>query len=190
MTQVAEYTADTTTLQSPPVGHRIFYGHSTTGRRCAVSVSTGEIDANVTKEEWGLSEDVNPFQDRKARWQYFEDKFDTSVFPPQLQLLWIRTPQEEPVKISCEADGRIHGHEQLLKQVYAIIRDEARHKHIPPSHLEVLSDWSHEYDEHTGVVIYVEMQGTADERFALWDTIANRLEELEGSLPPNERDFR
>ena len=178
MTQVAEYTADTTTLQSPPVGHEIFSGHSTTGRLVedvspyrktrylyTANVSVGKIDVDVTEEEGG---------------QYFEYKssFDTAVFP-----------QEEPVKISSDANKHIRGHEQLLKKVYAMIREEAHHTSIPLLYIEVLADWSHEYDEHTGVVIYIGIQGTADERFALWDSIAHRLETLEGSLPPNERNF-
>jgi hypothetical protein len=162
-------------------------------------VTVGEIDSKVIEDQLDLCGD-----------------FDTSVFSPQSQQPAIRTislsrpiheadtsghtntdkgstwaimPQKAPRKVSSEADQRIRGHEDLLKKVYAIIQDEARNKSVPISHIDVLSDWSNEFDEHTGVVIYIEIQGTADDRFALWDKIASSLEELEGSLLPDEYDF-
>ncbi len=219
------YTADTTTMPRPLVGHGVFYIQSMQGRlpvTCvsfAVSAITGEIDVNVTEEASDLAGNVVLIQASRAQCQRFETRsgFDTSAFSPQPQQLtkcvtawfgrifdadgagghantdagpiWVITPQETPVKISPEAERRILGREQLLQRAYNIIRDEARNKSMPLSHVEVLSDWSNEYDEHTGVVIYVEMRGTADDRFALWDTLANRLEDLEGSLSPDERDF-
>lgn len=206
MKQAAETcTSDTSTMQSPLVGHRVFYSHNLQEMlpiahgSYSVRVTVGEIDSNVTEEDLDLCGD-----------------FDTSVFSPQSQQpairvtsfsrpiheantsghtninegpMWTITPQEAPIKISSEADRRIRGHEDLLKKVYAIIQDEARNKSVPISHIEVLSDWSNEYDEQTGVVIYIEIQGAVDDRFALWDKIANRLEELEDSLLPDEHDF-
>jgi hypothetical protein len=206
MREAAEtYTSDTSTMQGPQAAHGVFYNYSTQEMLTisrgpyTVSVTVGEIDSNVTEEDLGLS-----------------GNFDTSVFFPQPQQpairvasfsrpiheadtsghtnidegpIWIITPQEAPVKISSEADQRIRGHENLLKKVYAIIQDEAGNKSVPLSHIEVLSDWSNEYDEQTGIVIYIQIQGTADDRFAFWDTIANSLEELEDSLLPDEHDF-
>ena len=206
MREAAEpYTSDTSTMWGLLDIDEVFYSYSTQDIRAipqgsyAMRVTVGEIDSHVTEEDLDLSVD-----------------FDTSAFSPQPQQLeirvssfsrqireagtsgytnidegpiWTITPQEAPVKISSEADQRIRGHENLLKKVYAIIQDEARNKSTPLSHIDVLSDWSNEYDEHTGVVIYIEIQGTADDRFALWDKIADSLEELEGSLLPDEQDF-
>lgn len=49
--------------------------------------------------------------------------------------------------------------------------------------------WSHEYDEHTGIVIDVEIHATADERFLYWDAVCARFNQLEESLSPEEISF-
>ena len=46
-----------------------------------------------------------------------------------------------------------------------------------------------EYEERTGVVIDVEIKATTDERFSYWDAVCERLNELEESVPPEERCF-
>lgn len=103
--------------------------------------------------------------------------------------IWTIIPKKVPVKASAEAVRRIRGREGLLEKLYAIIQDEGHKTNIALLSIEVLPDWSHEYDEQTGIVIHAEMQGSVDDRFTLWDAISNRLESFEHKLSADERAF-
>jgi hypothetical protein len=91
--------------------------------------------------------------------------------------------------IDLEATRRLRGHERIVQKVCSLAKDEARARELALLHIDVRPAWSHEYDERTGVVIDAEIQATADERFSYWDAVCERLNELEDSLPPEERRF-
>jgi hypothetical protein len=91
--------------------------------------------------------------------------------------------------IDLEATRRLRGHERIVKEVCSFAKEEAQTRGLALLHIDVRPAWSHEYDERTGVVIDAEIQATADERFSYWDAVCERLNELEDSLPPEERRF-
>jgi hypothetical protein len=91
--------------------------------------------------------------------------------------------------IDLEATRRLHGYERIVQEVCSLAKDEARARGLALLRIDVRPAWSHEYDERTGVVIDAEIQATADERFSYWDAVCERLNELEDSLPPEERRF-
>ena len=103
--------------------------------------------------------------------------------------VWTVTPQRTPVKVTAKAERRSQGYEKLLEELYIIIQDETRNADIPLTQIEVLANWSHEYVDETGIVIYIEIRGSSDDRFALWDALALRFTELEATLPDDERNF-
>jgi hypothetical protein len=53
--------------------------------------------------------------------------------------------------------------------------------------IEIRPAWSHEYDERTGIVIDIEIDAAAEERFSYWDAICERVNQLEVSLSPEEQ---
>lgn len=91
--------------------------------------------------------------------------------------------------ISQEARQRLKGHERLAQAVSALATEDAQARGLSLLKIDVRPAWSHEYDEHTGVVIDVEVQATPDERFAYWDAVCERLHQLDDTLPPEEQHF-
>ena len=107
-------------------------------------------------------------------------------------------PAEEPscdsfpvaVKtIDPEAARRFRGHERIVQEVCSLAKEEAQARRLTLLCIDVRPAWSHEYDERTGIVIDVEIKASSDERFSYWDAVCERLNELEESLPPEERCF-
>ncbi len=91
--------------------------------------------------------------------------------------------------ISPEAKSRISGCEKVVQEVCSLAEKEAQARGISLLRINVRPAWSHEYDEHTGVVIDVEIKATADERFSYWDAVCEQLDQLVDSLPPEEQRF-
>ncbi len=94
-----------------------------------------------------------------------------------------------PMVITPEVGQRLRGREKLLQTVYAIAHEEAQKQGIHLRKVTVRPAWSNEYDERTGVVVDVEIEGAADDRFSYWESVCTRLQDLESALPPQERDF-
>lgn len=91
--------------------------------------------------------------------------------------------------VTPEAVQRLHGHESIAQQVCSLAKEEAQARGLALLQIDVRPAWSHEYDEHTGVVIDVEIKATSDERFSYWDAVCERLNKLAESVPPEERCF-
>lgn len=91
--------------------------------------------------------------------------------------------------IDPEAARRFNGHESLVQAVCPFTKEEAQARGLALLRIDVRPTWSHEYDERTGVVIDAEIRATADERFSYWDAVCKRVNQLEDSLPQEERRF-
>lgn len=91
--------------------------------------------------------------------------------------------------IDPDAAQRFRGHEKIVREVCSLAKEEARACGLALLRIDVRPAWSHEYDERTGIVIDVEIRASSDERFSYWDAVCERLNELEESVPPEERCF-
>ncbi len=91
--------------------------------------------------------------------------------------------------IAPEAAQRFSGYESIVQEVCSLAKEEAQARGLALLQIDMRPAWSHEYDEHTGLVIDVEVKATSDERFSYWDAMCERLNELEDSVPPEERRF-
>ena len=80
-------------------------------------------------------------------------------------------------------------HKNLVHEVCSLAKEEAQARRLTLLCIDVRPAWSHEYEERTGIVIDVEIQATTNERFSYWDAVCERLNELEDSLPSEERRF-
>jgi hypothetical protein len=193
------YAADTTTMQHESTGFWLSYAE--------------EIEDNTTEETLDLPRNVVLHQTKSMKWHEGPvwDPGYTSVTPLTTrgilhsepthvgeasrqttigeEDIWTIMPQRTPVKASAEADRRMRGHGGLMERIYAIVYDEAQREHLSIHALKVRAAWSHEYDEETGVIIDVEIEGSAEQRFALWDRVSSQIEDLETSLRPDEHDF-
>jgi len=81
------------------------------------------------------------------------------------------------------------GHEKLAQTICALARKEAQAHGLALLKIDIRPAWSHESNPQTGVVIDVEVKATAAERFSYWDTVCERLHQLEASLSPEEQRF-
>jgi len=91
--------------------------------------------------------------------------------------------------VSPEVSRRLKGYEQLVQSIYVLASQEARRHGLTLYKIDIRPAWSHESDEHTGVVIDLEVKATADERFAYWDAVCERVSQLEAALSPEEQRF-
>ena len=91
--------------------------------------------------------------------------------------------------LSPEVSKRLQGHDQLVQSIEALARQEAQGRGLVLRKIDIRPAWSHESDEPTGVVIDVEVEATADERFSYWDAICEQIQHLETSLAPEEQRF-
>jgi hypothetical protein len=98
-------------------------------------------------------------------------------------------PTPEGAFLAPEVRRRLAGHEQLVHRICALARQEAQDRGLVLRKMEVRPAWSHEADEHSGVVIDVELKATADERFSYWDAICERILQFETSLSQEEQRF-
>jgi hypothetical protein len=93
------------------------------------------------------------------------------------------------MEIASEAKERLSDHKTLATKLYRLIEQRASALKIPMRKIVVLPAWSHEYEDRTGVVIDVEIDGSADQRFSLWDAVCDEMVRLEESLPKKESRF-
>ncbi len=100
-----------------------------------------------------------------------------------------KTRAETSLEVVDEAKKRLAGHEILARRLYELIAKEALARKIPVRKIVVLPAWSHEYEERTGVVIDVEIEGSTDQRFSLWDAVSEQIGKLEESLREKESRF-
>src|SRR5919106_947026 len=100
-----------------------------------------------------------------------------------------KASEEIKLQITEEAQKRLHGHERLFDKLLFITRQEAAARRITLRKIEALGAWSHEYEENNGVVIHVEVQGSDDERFSVWEGISERINLLHDTLFAEEREF-
>jgi hypothetical protein len=91
--------------------------------------------------------------------------------------------------IDPDAARRFSGHERIVQKVCSLAQEEAQARGLALLQIDVRPAWSHEYDEHTGIVIDVEIRASSDERFFYWDAVCERLNELEETLSPEDRSF-
>jgi hypothetical protein len=91
--------------------------------------------------------------------------------------------------VSPEVSKRLKGHEQLVQNICVLASQEAHSRGLTLYKVDIRPAWSHESDEQTGIVIDVEIKATADERFAYWDAVCERVSQLEASLSPEEQRF-
>lgn len=91
--------------------------------------------------------------------------------------------------VSPEVSRRLKGYEQLVQSIYVLASQEAHRHGLTLYKIDIRPAWSHESDEHTGVVIDLEVKATADERFAYWDAVCERVSQLEAALSPDEQRF-
>ncbi len=102
---------------------------------------------------------------------------DVSLYPARTEAL------------SPEAAGRLHGHEEIVQEICSVAKKEAQVRGLSLLKIEVRPAWSHEYDEHNGVVIDIEIKADPDERFSYWDTLSEQVDQLETTLSPEDRSF-
>jgi hypothetical protein len=76
-----------------------------------------------------------------------------------------------------------------VQAVCSLATAEAQARGLALHHIDVRPAWSHEYDEHTGVVIAAEVKATTDEQFSYWDAVGERLDQLGDALSPEEWSF-
>jgi len=53
----------------------------------------------------------------------------------------------------------------------------------------VRAEWSHEYDDRTGVVVDVEVTRVKRVPFSYWKELNNRLDEIAASLAPADKSW-
>ncbi len=102
--------------------------------------------------------------------------------------------RQEPKKditkeVFTEAEKRLANHSGLLEQLISIIETEANKLNIPVRKITARPAWSHEYDEETGVVIDIQITGSAVDRFRLWDAISEKIEKHQASFSEKENYF-
>ena len=102
--------------------------------------------------------------------------------------IWTIVPRRE-FRIAPEAERRILGYEWLMQYLYEIVYDEMQRQRVSLRQLEVRPAWSNEYDDTTGVVIDVSIEGSVEQRFALWEVISSKIEALEAYMRPGDREF-
>ena len=106
--------------------------------------------------------------------------------PPASRLM---PDDDRRAEITDEAKRRLAGREELTEKLLSIVGEGASALNISLKRVAVRPGWSHEHEDVASVVIYVEIEGVAEERFSLWDAVCDSLERLAGSLPENMRRF-
>ncbi len=91
--------------------------------------------------------------------------------------------------ISPEARRRFKGHEKLVHTIWTLSTQEAKTRGLALRKIEIRPAWAYESDQQSEIVIDVEIQSTADEQFAYWDAVYERIHQLEAILAPEEQRF-
>jgi hypothetical protein len=95
---------------------------------------------------------------------------------------------ELPIDISPAAQERISGNKSLVATVFGVIKEEVKHAAVLPT-ITVRPAWSHEYEDLTGIVIEVEIEGDTEKRFTLWEAISSKLDALLDTISSEEQSF-
>jgi hypothetical protein len=77
----------------------------------------------------------------------------------------------------------------LLDNLVIVAEQEAAARGISLLKIDVLPACSHEYEERCGVVIQVEVRATDEQRFCFWEGMSERIDSLQDTLAPEEKDF-
>jgi hypothetical protein len=93
------------------------------------------------------------------------------------------------VEVSPEAAKRIQTHEPVVKSVVAIAEEEAQDRNLNVLYIKIRPAWSHEYEEHTGVVVEVKIRASTEERFSYWEAVSDQLNQLASGSPSQELRF-
>ena len=95
--------------------------------------------------------------------------------------------QKTAAEITDEAKRRLAGREELTEKLLSIVEEGASAINISLKRIAVRPGWSHEYEDTASVVINVEIEGTDDQRFSLWDSISAKLDRLSETLGKEEQ---
>lgn len=98
-------------------------------------------------------------------------------------------PHEVPVSTSPEAARRSSAHKELVTSVCSLAKKVARESGLSLLKVDVLEEWSHEYEEHDGIVIEAYISATREEREEYWDAVCERLDDIQASVPEEGRRF-
>jgi hypothetical protein len=118
-------------------------------------------------------------------------------FPPKVSSSALSSPtqteaanlKQTTVEIVEEAKRRLQGHEDLIAQLHSIVEEEASRLNAVVDGIIVRPGWSHEYEDKSSVVLYVDIRGGTETRFSLWDSICEKTGRLANSLPKDVRLF-
>jgi hypothetical protein len=83
---------------------------------------------------------------------------------------------------------RIAGREAIVARICQLAESTAGHS-VRVHRIMVRAEWSHEYDERTGVVVDVEVTASNQCRFSYWEELINRLDEIAASLAPVDQSW-
>lgn len=88
-----------------------------------------------------------------------------------------------------EAARRLAGREKLVDKLISLAEQEVSARGMSSLKVTVRPAWSHEYEEHTGIVIDLGVKANAEERFSLWESVCEQMDQLQDSLPEEESRF-
>lgn len=88
-----------------------------------------------------------------------------------------------------EARRRLKGHEKLAYTICTLSTQEAKTRGLALRKIEIRPAWAYESNQQSEIVIDVEIQSTADEQFAYWDAVYERIHQLEATLSQEEQRF-
>jgi hypothetical protein len=83
----------------------------------------------------------------------------------------------------------VEQYNEVVQMVRKLAQEEADARGLTIKKIDVRPAWSHEYDTRSGVVIDVGIKSTAEERFAYWDAVCERIYQLEGALSAEARNY-
>jgi hypothetical protein len=79
--------------------------------------------------------------------------------------------------------------EKLANTICTLSTQEAKTRGLVLRKIEIRPAWAYESDQQSEIVIDVEIQSTADEQFAYWDAVYERIHQLEATLSQEEQRF-
>ena len=127
----------------------------------------------------------------KNVWRRLAIDVSYGVLGSALSPLLVEEIRSKPAvaEVVPEAKLRLRGYEELLGKLNSFVEAEAKRLNVVINRIIIRPGWSHEYEDKTSVVIYVEIQGGDEERFSLWDSICENIDNQSNSLPAPTRQF-
>lgn len=83
---------------------------------------------------------------------------------------------------------RIAGRQAIVARICQLAESTGGHS-VRVHRIMVRAEWSHEYDDRTGVVVDVEVTASNECRFSYWKELNNRLDEIAASLAPADKSW-